>query len=145
MMTKPVHEALTEFHELLLVSSRDQPPPRYLAVRYQICRTALLTGRLKNSLPGFVRQCVSLLKFREFIHLYDGDLAERTKFIERSLEAAWTRLNKKPPQQSVVPNVGDLDPAPIWGAPAAANARHPDKHYDDFMADPEDRANEASM
>ena len=90
------HQALEEFHELLRVCSHEDTPPRYLAARYQACRMTLMTGELRTYLPGYVRQCVSALRFREFICLYDHDPAERTKFIDRSLEGCWTQLNERP-------------------------------------------------
>jgi hypothetical protein len=91
-----VHQALEEFHELLRICSLEQSPPRYLAARYQVCRTALMTSKLRSYLPGFVRQCVSSLTFRQFICLYDHEPTVRMKFIDRSLESCWTQLNERP-------------------------------------------------
>lgn len=90
------HAALEEFHELLRDSARWHTPSREPPVRYQICRNALIGGVLSHYLPGYVRPCVSLYKFREFISLYDQDTATRLRFIDRSLEACWTQLNERP-------------------------------------------------
>ena len=90
------HEALAEFHDLLRDSAQGQSPARHLPVRYQVCRNALVTGPLRAYLPGFVRPCVSLYKFREFIALFDQDPAKRLKFIDRALEDCWTLLNERP-------------------------------------------------
>ena len=89
-------DALEEFHELLRGSARGHSPDRALPVRYQVCRTALITGPLRGYLPGFVIPCVSLYKFREFIALYDQDASQRLKFIDRALEDCWTLLNERP-------------------------------------------------
>ena len=89
-------EALGEFHQLLRECCADKSPPRPLAVRYQICRMALMAGELKDHLPGYVRQCMSSLRFREFIHLYDHDPAVRIAFIDGSLRACWALLERRP-------------------------------------------------
>ena len=92
------HQALEEFHLLLRDCCFDQGLPRTLAVRYQICRTALMSGELKGRLPGFVRPCVSLLKFREFIHLYDHEPGPRLAFIDHVLEPCWAELRQAAPR-----------------------------------------------
>jgi hypothetical protein len=90
------HQALDEFHALLRQCAQGQVLSRDLPVRYQVCRTALITGRLRFHLPGFVRTCVSLYKFREFIFLYDPDATQRLRFVDRSLEDCWIQLNERP-------------------------------------------------
>lgn len=95
-MELSVHQALDELHAVLRESAGEHGPSRYLPVRYQTCRTALMTGDLRPYLPGFVRQCVSLLQFREFIRLYHPEPDVRRKFIDRSLDACWTQLNERP-------------------------------------------------
>ena len=90
------HQALDEFHTLLHDCAEGQVPPRHMPVRYQVCRTVLITGDMRSYLPGFVRTCVSLYKFREFIFLYDSDWTLRLRFIDRSLEDCWTQLNEQP-------------------------------------------------
>lgn len=112
-------EALAEFHELLRDCCADKPPPRLLAVRYQICRMALMAGVLKADLPGYVRQCMSSLRFREFIHLYDRDPVVRSKFVDNSLAGCWAKLEQQPPVR--------IDHARPNSSPNA--------DFDDFMAD----------
>ena len=90
------HQALDEFHTLLRDCAQGQLPPRHLPARYQACRTVLITGALGSYLPGFVRTCVSLYKFRDFIFLFDHDPAHRVRFVDRSLEDCWTQLNERP-------------------------------------------------
>ena len=90
------HQALSEFHELLRECAMGQPPIRRMPVRYQICRTMLITGTLRSYLPGFVAPCVSLYKFREFIFLYDTDPVKRLRFVDRALEDCWTQLDERP-------------------------------------------------
>lgn len=96
-----VHEALDEFHALLRDCGLGQLPPRHMPVRYQVCRTVLITGALRTHLPGFVRTCVSLYKFREFIFLYDQDPTQRLRFIDRAMEECWTQLNERPAHDDV--------------------------------------------
>ena len=90
------HQALDEFHALLRDCALGQAPPRHMPVRYQVCRTVLIAGDLRFYLPGFVRPCVSLYKFREFIFLYDQEPMQRLRLIDRSLEDCWTQLNERP-------------------------------------------------
>jgi hypothetical protein len=91
-----VEQALPEFHDLLRTCAMDASPPRALPVRYQICRTALMTAGLRAHLPGFVRQCVSSLAFREFIHHYHHDPALRLQFIDASMADAWSQISRTP-------------------------------------------------
>jgi hypothetical protein len=90
------HGALAELQGLLRESSANLSPPRLWAVRYQICRSTLMSGELKAYLPGYIFQCVSLFKFREFIHLYDHEVGSRIAFVDRSFENCWTQLNERP-------------------------------------------------
>ena len=77
--------ALAEFEDLLRTSSQGHNPPRHLEVRYQVCRTMLMTGEFRSCLPGFVQQCISLPKFREFICLYDFEPQVRLAFIDEAM------------------------------------------------------------
>ena len=134
-----VDEALQEFHELLRVCSLDRPPPRQLPVRYQICRMVLMGSEMKQHLPGFVRQCVSSLKFREFIHLYDHDPKVRAEFIELSMKRGWGELNKavsaRPIGSDLVRGRWSADAQPD-SAPSSNLMRK--RPTDDFMADPDE-------
>lgn len=103
-ITLTEHQALEEFHEMLRECCDRRCPPRNMAAHYQRCRMILLSGEMRSSLPGFVTQCVSLVKFREFIHLYDPDTAVRLRFVDRSLENCLAHL-PVPPR----PRIFDLD------------------------------------
>jgi hypothetical protein len=97
-------EALKELHDLLTICCEEHGPARYLPPRYQICRASVMNSRLSPYLPGFVRQCVSLFKFRDFICLYDHDPAVRTKFVEEAMASCWTQLNEATPRRSADPD-----------------------------------------
>jgi hypothetical protein len=75
-------EALEEMQALLLSTCSAITPNRVSAVRYTLCRTALMDGELRPSLPGFLIQCVSIFKFYDFISLYDPRAEARIAFVE---------------------------------------------------------------
>lgn len=77
-------EALSELKELLLLAASELFPPRLAASRYTICRDALLRSAYKPLLPGFLMQCLTIARFREFIHLYDPAVGARVAFINES-------------------------------------------------------------
>ena len=88
--------ALEELHALLRESAKDHSPSRMFTVRYQVCRATLMSGEMRFYLPGYLKPCVSLFKFREFICLFDHDPAARIKFIDQSLDHCWMQLNERP-------------------------------------------------
>jgi len=100
-----VNEALEEIEALLLAASSAGSPHRLSAVRYTMCRAALLDSALRPVLPGFLMQCVSLYKFHEFIHLYDPRPDLRAKFIER----AFADCRPRAASRRVYDAFGDLD------------------------------------
>lgn len=73
---------MTELEDLLRVVVSSGAPPRTTAVRYTQCRDALLASPSRDSVPGFVVQCVSISKFQDFINLYDPRTENRLAFIE---------------------------------------------------------------
>ncbi len=82
-----MREALQEMQELLVAaSSAKSPPHRLSAVRYTLCRAALLEGELRSALPGFLIQCVSIYKFHDFINLYHPKPEARTEFVLDAFE-----------------------------------------------------------
>jgi hypothetical protein len=124
--------ALGEMHELLRQSCQQQAPFfSRLAVRYQICRSALLSAGLKPYLPGFLMQCVSLIKFREFICLYDHDPVTRERFIDGALENCWTKLDQNTEHDTSAP-----DDVVRVTMVRRDESRAPGE-IDDFMAGPE--------
>ena len=135
------HVILEEFHLLLRDCCIDHPVPRIMAARYQICRTALMTGELNTCLPGFVRQCGSLLKFREFIHLYDHEPAIRAEFINVSLHACWAKAGQAAPRRSAEDDRA-VSPFHAVNRSAASNKmpvlRSAQADVNDFMSDGEE-------
>lgn len=84
-------EALAELKELLLLSAAGGSLQRLAATRYTICRDVLLRGELGSLLPGFLRQCLTLYRFHDFIHLYAPTQGERAQFVGDSLRACEMR------------------------------------------------------
>ncbi len=72
---------------LRLVISGD-PPSREWAVSYIACRSRLLASEQRDMLPGFLYQCGTIDRFREFIILYDPDVDLRGEFIDRMIGKA---------------------------------------------------------
>lgn len=73
-------------------------PSRYrnFAVHYMRCRNTLLNGDGRSALPGFLVQCGTSEKFRDFITLYDPSVEARLAFIDHALSRCrasfgWTR------------------------------------------------------
>ena len=58
---------------------------RNFAVHYMRCRSVLLNEPGRAALPGYLIQCGTSDKFRDFILLYDGAVAARHAFIAESL------------------------------------------------------------
>ncbi len=79
-------------HEL---SEGVSPPQRAAAVRYMQCRSALLDGAIRSSVPGFLIQCISVSKFYEFIRLYHPHPAARREFISEALHACYVMVETK--------------------------------------------------
>lgn len=77
-------DVMEEFEELLCSIATGVPPDRSAAMRFSRCRSALLESSVKDLLPGFVYQCLSVFRFKDFITLYDPDIALRDAFIRRA-------------------------------------------------------------
>lgn len=88
-------DALEEMQELLRTVALMGTPPRHSAVRYTLCRSALIDSDLKTALPGFLTQCVSISKFHDFIHLYDPKSEARIAFVDAAFSACRARLDSK--------------------------------------------------
>ena len=72
--------------EMILYSVASSPSHyRNFAVHYMRCRSALLGGEGRSAVPGFLVQCGTSEKFRDFITLYDASVRERHAFIEYAL------------------------------------------------------------
>ena len=107
-----VPEALEELHELLRICCEDSCPPRHVAHRYQICRTTLLSGELELTLPGFLTQCPSSIRFRDFVHLYHRHPRRRIKFIDQLLSDCRAKLNMRPVHERPTKPVNQSDLTP---------------------------------
>lgn len=88
-------EALHELHEILLLIALEHSPQRLTATRYTLCRDILLHSELSPSLPGFLRQCLTVDRFRDFIHLYDASLEARMGLVEDALRGCIGRARAK--------------------------------------------------
>ncbi len=90
-----MRDALEEMQELLRTIALVGSPPRHSAVRYTLCRSALIESELRPALPGFLVQCVSASKFHDFIHLYDPKAEARIAFVDAAFSAGRARLDSK--------------------------------------------------
>ena len=88
-------EALHELHEILLFAALDDTLQRLAATRYTLCRDILLRSDLRSALPGFVQQCMTVYRFRDFIHLYHADVESRMGFIDEALRGCASRARAK--------------------------------------------------
>lgn len=87
-------DALQEFHEILLLAALDDPPQRIAATRYTECREILLRSELRPVLPGFLLQCMTIDRFRDFIHLYHPRLEARVGFVDDAMRAGLARAGR---------------------------------------------------
>lgn len=72
--------------ETILYSIASSPSHyRNFAVHYMRCRTVLLNGPGRSAVPGFLIQCGTSEKFREFITLYDASPKPRHLFLDQAL------------------------------------------------------------
>jgi hypothetical protein len=88
-----VSETLEELHELLRAASGASSPPRHWAVKYAHCRASLLASEAGTRLPGFLVQCGSIERFRDFITLYHGNPEARARFVDAAFDHTRSRLN----------------------------------------------------
>lgn len=84
-------EALAELRAILRLAASEDSLQRIAATRYTICRDALLRSDMRAALPGFLQQCLTIFRFRDFIHLYTPRLNERIAFVEDALRTCETR------------------------------------------------------
>lgn len=87
-------QALAELQDLMrLAASGDYSPQRLAATTYTACRDQLLKSEIGPLLPGFLRQCLTIYRFKDFIQLYSPGDKERIAFIDDSFRACDTRAN----------------------------------------------------
>ncbi|MEA3040397.1 MAG: hypothetical protein QOE79_2910 [Sphingomonadales bacterium] len=89
-------EALTELHELLRLAALGNSPQRLAATSYTTCREILLQSDLRPALPGFLLQCLTIFRFKDFIHLYSPNESERMAFIDAAIRACETQASLRP-------------------------------------------------
>lgn len=83
---------LQELEDLLCDVAAGGPVNRAESTRYSNGRTRLIASPVRRLLPGFLHQCVSLLRYKEFITLYDPNIGERQRFVRRRLEPCREQL-----------------------------------------------------
>lgn len=87
-----VGEAYLELKELLRLAATGASPQRLTATRYTACREALIRSEIGDVMPGFLRQCLTLDRFHDFIHLYTPDVGERLALVETALRGCEAKL-----------------------------------------------------
>lgn len=104
-------DPLGELHGLLLDVAGGGLPSRKAAVDYINARSALLASPIGEMLPGFLYQCGTIDRFKEFILLYDPDPGLRREFIERMIGRARALGRADPsPERPRTPTAR----SPIW-------------------------------
>ena len=96
-------QTLRELQELLRTVAALQPVQRPWPVAYTACRAALLAGPLRTRLPGFIVQCGSIDRFRDFISLYHPRAESRLAFIDSAFRACWGELHAEPGPRAAAP------------------------------------------
>jgi hypothetical protein len=85
---RSVADQLRDLQNLLLFVASGGVPSRQAAVDYLDARSGLLASSIHAMLPGFLYQCGTIDRFRDFIHLYDPDQELRREFIDRMIDRA---------------------------------------------------------
>ena len=91
----PRAELLEGLQEVLLAVASGQPLQRPWAFRYSELRTKLLESELRTKVPGFLFQCGSIDRFREFITLYHPRPESRAAFLHAALARCWGEVEGK--------------------------------------------------
>ncbi len=95
---------------LMRIIAAGDPPSREQAVSYLDYRTRLLASPHGSMLPGFLYQCGTINRFRDFIFLYDPDVELRCEFIDRMIGRARALAERPEPRPTPRP-VGAASPA----------------------------------
>ncbi len=85
-------EILRELQDVLFAIASGQPFQRPWAARYSELRTKLLESDLREKVPGFLFQCGSIDRFRDFITLYHPRPESRAAFLRAALERCWAEV-----------------------------------------------------
>ena len=86
-------EAWRELQELLRAAAVEPVMPRQMATLYTSLRETLLRSEYQPRLPGFMLQCLTLDRFRDFIRLYHPLPAERIAFLDGAFRARTYRAS----------------------------------------------------
>lgn len=78
-------ELLDEMEAVVRQVARGGPQNRHDASVYLETRAALLASQVAGLLPGFLMQCHSILRLREFLTLYDPEPELRERFMVRAM------------------------------------------------------------
>jgi len=89
-------EALGEIQDILRSAAAEGSSNRLPAIRYTLCREALLRSDLRPALPGFLFQCLTFSRFHDFIHLYHPQVEKRVAFIDAEFAACLGRPRARP-------------------------------------------------
>jgi hypothetical protein len=89
-------EALTELQELMRLAASGEPLLRQAATTYTTNRDVLLQSELRPMLPGFLLQCLTVYRFKDFIQLYSPSVEDRIAFVDAAIGACETRANMRP-------------------------------------------------
>ncbi|SOB86518.1 hypothetical protein SAMN06297144_1624 [Sphingomonas guangdongensis] len=81
-------EAFDQFERLARSIADGAALVRSDGVTWSQARDALLASAFRPALPGFVFQCLSVFKYREFILLYHPDPGARRAFVDQLLDPA---------------------------------------------------------
>lgn len=77
-------ERLDEMEVIARAVARGAAPDRGSATAYLEARADLLASEIADRLPGFLLQCHSILRLREFLTLYDPEPPIRETFMMRA-------------------------------------------------------------
>ena len=80
-----LERAFADLEQMLYSIASSPSHHRSFAVHYMRCRNLVLTGQDRSALPGFLIECGTSEKFRDFITLYDASIGERHAFLEYAL------------------------------------------------------------
>jgi len=87
-------EAWLELQDMLRDVATDAPQPRHMAARYTLLRDTLIRSGRQPLLPGFMQQCLTLDRFRDFIRLYHPDPEARIDFLNRAFRTRGARRGR---------------------------------------------------
>lgn len=89
-------ETIERLETLLIQIAGGVLPNRAEAIVYSRCRSDLLQSPIHDVLPGFLYQCLTIFKFKDFITLYDPDPTLREAFIRRTFGRCRAMTGREP-------------------------------------------------